>query len=304
MAEGLQFIATAIGGITYAFYESWRVSLLILAALPFMTVTGVLLSQVISKQSEREALNYEETGGIVYTTISSIRTILSLNACDHMISEFKQATEKAKKSMSKYLWMAGAVNGALLASFMLAYIIVTLYGAYLMYEKVRETGCDPSGSLELFIDDVDTCEVTSVHVFGALFGVIYAAMGLPQISAALEALNGARAACHPALLAINRQVDDSDLEESDDVGLLHDDVEENSLKVSRKRKEIPLPKYVIDSSSASGKKPSSVAGEFVFRDVSFSYPTRPDTLVFNGINLTIEAGKTVALVGARCVHIK
>lgn len=29
----------------------------------------------------------------------------------------------------------------------------------------------------------------------------------------------------------------------------------------------------------------------------FAYPTRPDNMIFNGLNLKIEAGKTVALVG-------
>ena len=58
-----------------------------------------------------------------------------------------------------------------------------------------------------------------------------------------------------------------------------------------------LPKYVIDSMSDAGKKPNSVSGEVTFRDVSFCYPTRPDVLVFNGFNLTVSAGKTIALVG-------
>ena len=39
-------------------------------------------------------------------------------------------------------------------------------------------------------------------------------------------------------------------------------------------------------------------GKIEFKDVRFSYPTRPDAEVLRGMNITIEAGQTVAFVGA------
>ena len=38
-------------------------------------------------------------------------------------------------------------------------------------------------------------------------------------------------------------------------------------------------------------------GHIEFRDVHFSYPTRPDVQVLNGINFTVEPGQKIALVG-------
>ncbi len=58
-----------------------------------------------------------------------------------------------------------------------------------------------------------------------------------------------------------------------------------------------LPKYEIDSSSHHGLKPKETNGEIVFENVSFAYPTRPETNIFNNFNLKIPAGSTVALVG-------
>ncbi|CAI4228592.1 unnamed protein product [Auanema sp. JU1783] len=53
----------------------------------------------------------------------------------------------------------------------------------------------------------------------------------------------------------------------------------------------------IDVYSKSGTKPNELTGDIEFIDVHFRYPTRRDVKVLDGINLRIEKGQTVALVG-------
>jgi len=57
-------------------------------------------------------------------------------------------------------------------------------------------------------------------------------------------------------------------------------------------------KSKIDYTIETGKKLNVVTGEITFENVVFSYPARTDQTVCQGYNLTVEAGKTVALVGA------
>lgn len=54
---------------------------------------------------------------------------------------------------------------------------------------------------------------------------------------------------------------------------------------------------VNKSSSGDGKKLSKVEGHIKFKNVMFSYPSRPDVLIFNKLSLDIPPGKIVALVG-------
>ncbi|CAJ0951470.1 unnamed protein product, partial [Mesorhabditis belari] len=53
----------------------------------------------------------------------------------------------------------------------------------------------------------------------------------------------------------------------------------------------------IDAYSEKGRKPSKCLGRVVFENVHFRYPSRKEQKVLNGINLVIEPGQTVALVG-------
>ncbi|KAJ7542537.1 hypothetical protein O6H91_10G110600 [Diphasiastrum complanatum] len=53
----------------------------------------------------------------------------------------------------------------------------------------------------------------------------------------------------------------------------------------------------IDSTSLEGTTLPQVEGHIVLQDVSFSYPSRPDVLIFKDLCLSIPAGKTVAIVG-------
>ena len=43
--------------------------------------------------------------------------------------------------------------------------------------------------------------------------------------------------------------------------------------------------------------PEPPRGEIAFENVSFAYPTRPETSVVSGLSLSVRAGETVAIVG-------
>ncbi|XP_076777029.1 ATP-binding cassette sub-family B member 5 [Arvicanthis niloticus] len=53
----------------------------------------------------------------------------------------------------------------------------------------------------------------------------------------------------------------------------------------------------IDNFSTAGYKPECIEGNIEFKNVSFSYPSRPSAKILKGLNLKIKAGETVALVG-------
>ncbi|XP_064265169.1 ATP-dependent translocase ABCB1 isoform X2 [Passer domesticus] len=53
----------------------------------------------------------------------------------------------------------------------------------------------------------------------------------------------------------------------------------------------------IDSYSETGYKPDHIKGNLELKNVYFNYPSRPDVEILKGLNLKINSGQTVALVG-------
>jgi ATP-binding cassette subfamily B (MDR/TAP) protein 1 len=56
---------------------------------------------------------------------------------------------------------------------------------------------------------------------------------------------------------------------------------------------------IFDRQNKAGKTLPNLKGEIILRDVHFSYPSRSEHTILKGLDLYIEAGKTVALVGSR-----
>ncbi|KAK1895893.1 ATP-dependent translocase ABCB1 [Dissostichus eleginoides] len=57
-------------------------------------------------------------------------------------------------------------------------------------------------------------------------------------------------------------------------------------------------KPAIDSYSEAGFKPDSIKGNIEFKNICFSYPSRPDIQVLNDLSLSVKSGQTIALVGS------
>lgn len=101
---------------------------------------------------------------------------------------------------------------------------------------------------------------TGAQVMNVIFAVLTGSLALGQASPSMKAFAAGQAAAYKMFETINREPE-------------------------------------IDAYSAAGRKLDDIQGRIEFRDVYFSYPTRPDEQIFRGFSLAIPSGATVALVG-------
>eukprot|EP00049_Salpingoeca_infusionum_P008659 m.143059 g.143059 ORF g.143059 m.143059 type:complete len:1275 (+) comp14078_c0_seq2:641-4465(+) len=104
-------------------------------------------------------------------------------------------------------------------------------------------------------------EMTAGDVIITFFSVIIAAMSLGQASPALEAFAKGRGAAAKIFSVIDREP-------------------------------------VIDSLAETGATPAKVEGSIEFKDVTFTYPSRPEDQILRGLTFSVKPRETVALVGA------
>ena len=58
-----------------AFIKGWKLTLVLLVAIPFMIVVGATLSVLISKATSKGQEAYAQAGAVVEQAISAIRTV-------------------------------------------------------------------------------------------------------------------------------------------------------------------------------------------------------------------------------------
>lgn len=169
LGEGVQFFFTFLGGFVYAFYCSWSTSLVLLAVVPFMSASILFLMKTTQSKTKRANESYAEAGSIVMMALSAIRTVYALNASQQFIDRYTISTEKAYAAAASRTALLGLANGMVMGSVIfLRSGVLTLFGSYLLYDQVRNSGCDPSGALG-FVNE--SCDPDGQSIMGALIGV-------------------------------------------------------------------------------------------------------------------------------------
>lgn len=116
LGEGVQFMTIGVGGLAYAFWSSWRVAMVVLTVIPIVSITGAVVVSLNQTKGSRAAAAYKNAGTVAYTSVSAIRTVLSLNAISEMIRQYQQATQEAYTKAAAILPKQGLANGTLAAT--------------------------------------------------------------------------------------------------------------------------------------------------------------------------------------------
>lgn len=234
-----QSIAALGTGIVIGFIYSWKLTLLILAFMPFIVIAGYINMKVMSGFSGEGQEALEESGKVAVEAISNIRTVASLCREETFISKYEQLTEKPHKDSMKKAHMIGLAFSFTMSLIFFTYSASFYVGAIL----IRDDG--------LSFEDV-------FKVFSA---IVFGAMSIGEASHFAPDYGKAKSAANRLFYLLDR---------------------------------VPS----IDNFSTEGKKPAACSGSIEFKDVGFVYPTRPSVQVLQKLNIGVEQGKTLALVGS------
>lgn len=71
----IQWTSAFVGGVVIAFVKGWKLALVLMACIPALVITGVVLTKAVIKLSSRTQMAYAKAEDVVEQTVSTIRTV-------------------------------------------------------------------------------------------------------------------------------------------------------------------------------------------------------------------------------------
>eukprot|EP01132_Coremiostelium_polycephalum_P006617 gene6617-8188_t len=261
-----QNIVTIVAGLIIAFIAGWKLSLVVVACIPIVAIAGKLEMDFLVGFSHKGKKAYARSGHVASEAIGGVRTIASFTSEEKTLERYYQCLEAPAKLGIRRSNVSGAAFGASQCTIYFIMALTYWYGAKLVTQgewpasdsTIRENCINP--------DDFANCKRTYDYIQGyssmnrVIFAVILSAMTVGNTLSFLPDVSKAKTAA----LSIFRLMD----------------------RVSP-----------IDPFNEKGTTVQDLKGTIEYRNISFNYPSRPNRTIFQGFNLTVPAGKKVALVG-------
>jgi len=295
----VQALATFVAGVVVGMVYSWKLTLVILSAVPLLIVAIAIMGSAIQKAQQGQLAAYARAGAVAEEAITLIKTVTNLG----LQGNRSRAYAEHVQAVAAFSMRNGMVTGAAAAFFFgLFYVIfgVSFYVGAVFISQDRQSAANafpldvaatpwfcrvggptaPCGSTSTGANttwetmaDVCSCPACGCGCFApgascmsggtvvtVFFAVLFGSMGLGQAGPGARALKQARVAAEKIFAIV-------DMPGDDDVGAELND-------------------------NAVGE------GDAVeLQHVDFAFPARPDVQVLADVSLRIDAGAKVAFVG-------
>ncbi|CBI35827.3 unnamed protein product, partial [Vitis vinifera] len=132
MAHFIHHVFTFICGYAVGFWRSWKVSLVVLSVIPLMMFCGIAYKAIYVGLTAKEEVSYRIAGSVAEQAISSIRTVFSFVAEDHLAERYAELLQKSVPFGVKLGFAKGAGMGVIYLVTYSTWALAFWYGSILV----------------------------------------------------------------------------------------------------------------------------------------------------------------------------
>ncbi|KAJ7019971.1 ABC transporter type 1, transmembrane domain-containing protein [Mycena alexandri] len=182
VALSLFFVSGFISGFVIAFARSWRLAIVLMTMLPFMSLVGALLGKFMARFTELSLKHVAEGGTLAEEAISSIRTTQAFGTQEKLAALYEDFIRKARTVDVKAATAQGLGIGIFYFAIFASYGLAFSYGTTLINRG--------EGTYTQFVTIADAGTVVTVFM-AILTGTASLVVLAPEMQAIVLAMGAA-----------------------------------------------------------------------------------------------------------------
>lgn len=276
IAINTQNVFSLIIGLVIAFTASWRLTLVILCAGPVMVIAGKYQADFAFTNTSDANSKFAACGDIAEEAISNVSTVSAFGLQKSVLSRFRAALEPPSRANMRTAILSGLG------------LAISQFSMFSVYALAFYAGAKFMSKGWMNFEELLT----------SFFAVAMAAMGLGNSQNLVTDAAKADTAARNLFALIDRPSDIDPLMNVDVHALIFED-DANRIAADKVKAVVPAKQEtsLIEKNKSLALPIGANIESIEFRNVTFSYPSRPDQVILKNVSITIEPGTTVAIVG-------
>mmetsp|Transcript_13772 Transcript_13772/g.29973 ORF Transcript_13772/g.29973 Transcript_13772/m.29973 type:complete len:1335 (+) Transcript_13772:61-4065(+) len=257
IADTFANLLSAAGCLMVAFGLDAPLALIMLCIMPVIGIAIGVVSCFMRKYSGLALEEFASAGAFASEVLTGIKTIASLRAEMWAVKRYTGHVTEAQNYSVKSQVYSKLASGIMGLLFYVTYTFAFIFGTYQAAERTELEASFRTPFACWFRTD---CGIHGSEVMVCIYGVILCAQFMALMNPGLNAINLGRIAAGEIYGVIERTP-------------------------------------TIDPKMEGVRLGNEYDGSIEMRNVIFSYPSRPNDVIFSNFNLKIEPGTAIALVG-------
>ena len=272
-------------------------TLIVLIPLAMLGVSAFFIDRLLESKYEKRQKAFENMSDFAQENFTGIRVIKAFVKEKKELKLFAKEAKKNKDANINYVRTSAALDVIFDALIYLVFGIIMIGGSYLVYLNIQSVGKTgiPVEDLVKFVGFADTL----IWPVFALAGVINLIARARTSYKRIEALLDEKVEINDLLVEIETKeetevTDEAETKEETEVTNEAETKEETEVTNEVETKEET---EVTNETETKEEVTYEIKGGIEFKNFNFAYPDDPERLILKDINLKINAGENIGIVG-------